>query len=66
MNKISYKTYYNDRLKEVDFHGQQTHPLYVQVTYERKTIFFNSYYFALFSKPRSFLDVPGAGAKGPE
>ena len=66
MNKISYKTYYNNRLKEVDFHGQQTHPLYVQVTYERKTIFFKSYYFELFSKPRFFLDVPGAGAKGPE
>jgi hypothetical protein len=66
MNKISYKTYYNDRLKEVDFHGQQTYPLYVQVTYERKTIFFKSYYFELFSKPRFFLDVPGAGTKGPE
>lgn len=61
-----YKTYYNDRLKEVDFHGQQTYPLYVQVTYERKTIFFKSYYFELFSKPRFFLDVPGAGTKGPE
>jgi hypothetical protein len=66
MNKISYKTYYNDRLNEVDFHGRQTHPLYVQVTYERKTIFFKSYYFELFSKPRFFLDVPGAGTKGPE
>jgi hypothetical protein len=66
MNKISYKTYYNDRLKEVDFHGRQTHPLYVQVTYERKTIFFKSYYFELFSKSRFFLDVPGAGTKGPE
>src|SRR5471030_1719602 len=66
MNKISYKTYLNDRLNEVNFHGQQTHPLYVQVTYERKTIFFKSYYFELFSKPRFFLDVPGAGTKGPE
>lgn len=64
--KISYKTYFNDRLKEVDFHGKLTHPLYVQVTYERKTIFFKSYYFELFSKPRFFLDVPGAGSKGPE
>jgi hypothetical protein len=64
--KITYKTYFNDRLKEVDFHGKLTHPLYVQLTYERKTIFWKSYYFELFSKPRFFLDVPGAGKKGPE
>jgi hypothetical protein len=64
--KITYKTYFNDRLKEVDFHGKLTHPLYVQLTYERKTIFWKSYYFELFGKPRFFLDVPGAGKKGPE
>ena len=63
--KITYKTYLNERLKQVDFHGQLTHPLYVQVTFERKTIFFKSYYFELFSKPRYFLIVPGAGSKGP-
>jgi hypothetical protein len=66
LNKITYKTYFNDRLKAVDFHGKLTHPLYVQVTYERRTIFFKSYYFELFSKPRFFLDVPGAGAAGPD
>lgn len=42
----------NDRLKQVDFHGRITHPLYIQVTYDRKTIFFKSYYFELFSKSR--------------
>jgi hypothetical protein len=63
--KISFKTYFNDRLKEVDFHGKLTHPLYVQVTFERKTIFFKSYYFELFSKPRYFLVVPGVGSKAP-
>jgi len=63
--KISFKTYFNDRLKEVDFHGKLTHPLYVQVTFERKTTFFKSYYFELFSKPRYFLVVLGAGSKGP-
>jgi hypothetical protein len=66
MNKISYKTYFNDRLKQVDFHGVTTYPLYVMVTYERQTIYFKSYYFGLFSKPRFFLDVPGVGAKGPD
>lgn len=50
--KITYKTYFNDRLKEVDFHGEQTYPLYVQVTYRKKTIFFKSYYFDLFSRER--------------
>ena len=50
--KITYKTYFNDRLKKVFFHGQLTYPLYVQVTFDRKTITFKSYYFELFSKPR--------------
>lgn len=63
--KISYKTYLNDRLKQVDFHGQLTFPLYVQVTYERKPIYFKSYYFELFSKSRYLLTVPGVGSKAP-
>ena len=63
MNKISYKTYLNDRLKQVDFHGQLTCPLYVQVTFERKTIFFKSYYFELFSKSRYGLELPDSVLK---
>jgi hypothetical protein len=50
--KVTYKTYFNDRLKEVFFHGVVTYPLYIQVTFDRKTIVFKSYYFELFSKPR--------------
>lgn len=65
MYKIAYKTYLNERLKQVDFHGQLTHPLYLQLTFERKTIFFKSYYFELFSKPRYLLTVPRVGSKGP-
>lgn len=57
--KVSYKTYLNDRLKQVFFHGKLTYPLYVQVTFDRKTIFFKSYYFELFSKPRYVLFVTG-------
>ncbi len=64
MGKVSYKTYFNDRLKQVYLHGKQTYPLYVQVTFERKTIFFKSYYFELFSKPRYFLSVAGI-SRGP-
>ncbi|MBS7565652.1 hypothetical protein KHS38_14670 [Mucilaginibacter sp. Bleaf8] len=66
MKKVSYKTYLNERLKQVDFHGQQTYPLYVQVTYERKTIFFKSYYFELFSKPRFRVTLPDGTTKGPD
>ena len=62
--KVSYKTYLNDRLKQVYLHGQLTYPLYVQVTFERKTIFFKSYYFELFSKPRYFLSAAGLN-RGP-
>lgn len=63
--KISFKTYLNERLKQVDFHGQLTYPLYVQVTYDRKPIYFKSYYFELFSKSRYLLTVPGVGSKAP-
>lgn len=59
MGKVSYKTYFNDRLKQVYLHGKLTYPLYVQVTFERKTIFFKSYYFELFFKPRYFISVAG-------
>lgn len=62
--KVSYKTYLNDRLKQVYLHGHQTYPLYVQVTFDRKTIFFKSYYFELFSKPRYFLSAAGLN-RGP-
>lgn len=64
MSKVSYKTYFNDRLKQVSLHGQQTYPLYIQMTFERKTIFFKSYYFELFSKHRYYQSVAGVG-RGP-
>jgi len=57
--KVSYKTYLNDRLKQLPFHGKLTHPLYVQLTYDRQTIFFKSFYFELFSKPRYALFAAG-------
>lgn len=64
--KITYKTYFNYRLKQVNFHGVTTYPLYVQVTFARKTHFFKSYYFELFAKERYFLKIPGTSiAEGP-
>ncbi|MEX2234144.1 MAG: hypothetical protein WD824_18400 [Cyclobacteriaceae bacterium] len=60
--KVTYKTYFNERLRQVSFHGKLTHPLYIQVTFDRRTTFYKSYYFELFSKPRYFLLA--AGKKG--
>jgi len=57
--KVSYKVYFNDRLKEVFFHGKMTYPLYVQMTFDRRTIYFKSYYFELFSKPRYVIMMDG-------
>lgn len=60
--KISYKTYFNDRLKQVSFHGLLSYPLYLQVTFERKSIFFKSCYFELFSKAR-YVNMAGIKAQ---
>src|SRR5260221_13246083 len=49
---VSYKTYFNDRIKPLVFRGRETHPLYVQVTYDRRTIFFKRYYFPVFARPK--------------
>jgi hypothetical protein len=49
---VSYKTYFNERLKAVEFRDMTTYPLYVQVTYDRKSLFFKSYYFDLFARPK--------------
>jgi len=57
--KVSYNIYYNDRLKETFFHGKMTYPLYVQITFDRKPIYFKSYYFDLFSKPRYVIFMDG-------
>lgn len=50
--KVTHKVYYNDRLNKVLFHGKSTYPLYVQVTFDRKTISFKSSFFDLLSKPK--------------
>lgn len=55
---VSYKTYHNERLKPVLFRGVETYPLYVQVTYDRRSVFFKSYYFELFAQPKyDFLET---------
>ena len=49
---VSYKTYFNNRIKPTVFQGKVSYPLYVQVTYDRKSLFFKSYYFDLFARPK--------------
>ena len=55
---VSYKTYYNDRLKPVLFRGKESHPLYLRVTYDRETTSFRSYYFDLFRQEKYDLQGP--------
>ena len=55
---VSYKTYYNDRLKPVLFRGKESHPLYLRVTYDRETTSFRSYYFDLFRQKKYDLQGP--------
>jgi len=59
LSKISYKTYFNEKLKQVPLGKIMTHPLYVQITFERKTLFFKSNFFELFSKPKYIIAVAG-------
>ncbi len=58
--KVTHKIYFNDRLKKVLFHGALTFPLYVQLTFDRKTVVFKSYFFDLFSKPRYVIFMNGS------
>ncbi len=62
--RITYKTYFNTRLKQGNFHGTETHPLYAQVTYRQQTIFFKSNMFDLLSEQR-FGQIKGKRQKAP-
>ena len=53
--KVTYKIYFNGRLKPVSFHGRIMHPLYIQINFDRKAIYFKSYYFDLLSRPQFAL-----------
>jgi hypothetical protein len=54
--KASFKTYQNSRLKTVSFHGKDIYPLYIQLSFDRQTIYFKSYYFDLLSRPQYAAD----------
>jgi hypothetical protein len=58
--KVTYKTYFNERLKKSHFHTRLMFPLYIQVTFDRIPITFKSYYYDLYAKPKY---VTRAGSK---
>lgn len=49
MSNVSYKPYHNEKLKEVDYHGQKIHPLYIRMNFAADHLRFKSLYFNLFS-----------------
>lgn len=57
--RITYKIYFNERLNAVSFHGKDTTPVYIQLTYRRRTAMFKSYYFDLFSQARYATKLRG-------
>jgi len=57
--KVGYRVHLYERLQKVNFHGELTFPIYIQVTFDRKSIIFKSYYFELFSKPRYGKNLQG-------
>lgn len=58
--KVTYKTYWNERLKKSSFHTKLMYPLYVQVIFDRVPITFKSYYYDLFSKPKYAIRAAGS------
>ncbi len=57
--KVTYKTYFNERLKKSFFHTTLMHPLYVQLIFDRTPLYFKSYYYDLFSKSKYAIRVAG-------
>ncbi|WEK17964.1 MAG: hypothetical protein P0Y49_14275 [Candidatus Pedobacter colombiensis] len=47
--KVTYKLLFNEQLKKVSYLGVLTHPLYIQITYKRKTTNIKSSYFDILA-----------------
>ena len=57
--QVTYKVYHNERLKKVSFHGKPMYPLYIRLTYDRRTTEYRSNLFDLFIKPKYGIRVSG-------
>lgn len=55
--QVTYKVYHNERLKKVSFHGMLVHPLYIRLTFDRRTTEYRSNLFDLFMKPKYGIRV---------
>ena len=63
-SKISYKLYQNERIHPVSFHSHEVHPLYIQLIYDRKPVYFKSYFFDLLANEK-YIISGGAGDRHP-
>ncbi|MBN9379926.1 MAG: hypothetical protein J0H74_04135 [Chitinophagaceae bacterium] len=57
--QVTYKVYHNERLKKVSFHGKLVFPLYLRLTFDRRTTEYRSNLFDLFMKPKYGIRVSG-------
>jgi hypothetical protein len=57
--QVTYKVYHNERLKKVSFHGKMVYPLYLRLTFDRRTTEYRSNLFDLFMKPKYGIRVSG-------
>lgn len=57
--QVTYKVYHNERLKKVPFHGKMVYPLYLRLTFDRRTTEYRSNLFDLFMKPKYGIRVSG-------
>lgn len=57
--QVTYKVYHNERLKKVSFHGKLVYPLYLRITFDRRTTEYRSNLFDLFMKPKYGIRVSG-------
>lgn len=49
---VNYKIIEYEKRKKVAFHGYLTYPIYIQISFRRKTTLIKSYYFDFFTKSR--------------
>ena len=57
--QVTYKVYPNERIKKVSFHGKPMYPLYIRLTFDRRSTEYKSNLFDLFMKPKYGIRVSG-------
>lgn len=57
--QVTYKVYHNERIKKVSFHGKLMYPLYIRLTFHRRSTEYKSNLFDLFMKPKYGIRVSG-------